>query len=121
MNKPGEVIFSKGQLIQIYRSDLYYTFKTEHKLLPKWSPPQQIVSRHLNSYTLETLSGDPIPGSFSTRRLRRFIPKEGTRLVEEQRALEERQTREEQERAEKEADEHLEEQALMNLDNESSG
>ena len=31
----GEVIFSKGQLVQIYRSDLDYTFKTECKLLPK--------------------------------------------------------------------------------------
>ena len=38
---PGEVIFSKGQLIQIYRSDLDYTYKTERKLLPKWSTPQQ--------------------------------------------------------------------------------
>ena len=37
---PGEVIFSKGQLVQIYRSDLDYTYKTEHKLLPKWSTPQ---------------------------------------------------------------------------------
>ena len=49
---PGEVIFSKGQLVQIYRSDLDYTFKTERKLLPKWSPPQRVVDRSLNSYTL---------------------------------------------------------------------
>lgn len=67
--KPGEVIFSKGQLVQIYRSDLDYTFKTERKLLPKWSTPQRVVKRHLNSYTLETLHGDPIPGFFSARRL----------------------------------------------------
>ena len=40
---PGEVTFSKGQLVQIYRSDLDYTFKTEHKLLPKWSTPQRIA------------------------------------------------------------------------------
>ena len=32
---PGEVTFSKGQLVQIYRSDLDYTFKMERKLLPK--------------------------------------------------------------------------------------
>ena len=56
--KPGEVVFSKGQLVQIYRSDLDYTFKTERKLLPKWSPPQRVTSRNLNSYTLEKLDGD---------------------------------------------------------------
>ncbi|KIJ95553.1 hypothetical protein K443DRAFT_108603, partial [Laccaria amethystina LaAM-08-1] len=38
-NKPGEVIFSKGQLVQVYCSDLDDTFKTECKILPKWSPP----------------------------------------------------------------------------------
>ncbi|KIJ66668.1 hypothetical protein HYDPIDRAFT_86081, partial [Hydnomerulius pinastri MD-312] len=37
--QPGEVIFTKGQLVQIYRSDLDYTFKTERKILPKWSEP----------------------------------------------------------------------------------
>jgi hypothetical protein len=43
----------------------------------------------LNSYTLETLSGEPLPGSFSARRLRRFIPREGTKLAEEQKLREE--------------------------------
>ena len=57
---PGEVVFSKGQLVQVYRSDLDYTFKTECKLLPKWSSPQRITSRSLNAYTLETLQGEPI-------------------------------------------------------------
>jgi transposase InsO family protein len=90
---PGEVIFHKGDLVQIYRSDLDYTFKTERKLLPKWSTPQRVVARHLNSYELETLNGDPLPGSFSTRRLRKFIPKEGTKLAEEQRVLEENRTK----------------------------
>ena len=37
--KPGQVIFNRGQRVQIYRSDLDYTFKTERKLLPKWSQP----------------------------------------------------------------------------------
>ncbi|KAH7917343.1 hypothetical protein BV22DRAFT_986307, partial [Leucogyrophana mollusca] len=41
--KPGEVIFTKGQLVQVYRNDLDYTFRTERKLLPKWSEPQRIV------------------------------------------------------------------------------
>ena len=98
-NNPGEVIFSKGHLVQIYRSDLDYTFKTERKLLPKWSPPQRVVSRHLNSYVLETLNGDPLSGSFSARRLRRFIPREGTKLAEEQKVLEGQYLREEREKA----------------------
>lgn len=82
--KPGEVIFSKGQLVQIYRSDLDYTFKTDRKLLPKWSTPQRVVSRNLNSYTLEKLDGTPIAGHFSARRLREFTPKEGTVLARQQ-------------------------------------
>ena len=88
-HSPGEVVFSKGQLVQVYRSDLDYTFKTERKLLPKWSRPQCVVSRNLNSYQLETLNGEPIQGAFSARRLRRFIPKEGTRLAKEQARIEE--------------------------------
>jgi hypothetical protein len=35
--KPGEVTFSIGDLVQINRNNLDYTFKTERKLLPKWS------------------------------------------------------------------------------------
>jgi hypothetical protein len=92
---PGEVVFSKGQLVQIYRSDLDYTFKTERKLLPKWSTPHRIASRQLNSYVIESLSGNQIPGSFSARRLRRFIPREGTKLAEEQKVVEERNIKEE--------------------------
>jgi hypothetical protein len=103
--KPGEVVFSKGQLVQIYRSDLDYTFKTERKLLPKWSKPQRITSRLMNSYKLENLAGDPIAGSFSARRLRSFIPAEGTKLAEEQRQVMERVAQEEQERITKEAKE----------------
>ena len=94
---PGEVTFSPGHLVQIYRSDLDFTFKTERKLLPKWSIPHRVVARHLNSYTLETLSGDQLAGSFSTRRLRRFLPKEGTKLAEEQRKIENQNIEEDQE------------------------
>ena len=102
---PGEVIFSKGQLVQIYRSDLDYTFKTERKLLPKWSTPHRVTSRNLNSYTLETLKGNPITGTFSAPRLRRFLPRDGTQLAEEQRLVEERCAREEEEERKKEAEE----------------
>ncbi|KAA1477542.1 hypothetical protein DENSPDRAFT_759666, partial [Dentipellis sp. KUC8613] len=41
----GERIFTKGQLVQVYRSDLDYTFSTERKLLPKWSTPYRIANR----------------------------------------------------------------------------
>jgi hypothetical protein len=82
--KPGEVTFPKNTLVQIYRSDLDFTFKTDRKLLPKWSSPQRVVSRNLNSYTLEKLDGTPITGLFSARRLREFIPREGTKLAQEQ-------------------------------------
>lgn len=88
--KPGEVIFSKGQLIQIYQSDLDYTLKPDRKLLPKRSPPQRITKRALNSYTLEQLDRTPIPGTFSTRRLRGFTLKEGTKLAEDQASMERR-------------------------------
>ena len=93
--RPGEVIFSKNQLVQIYRSDLDYTFKTERKLLPKWSMPHRVVSRDLNSYVLKTLNGNQLPGSFSARRLWEFIPKEGTKLAETQMAIEEQRADEE--------------------------
>lgn len=85
---PGKVIFSIGQLVQIYRSDLDYTFKTEHKLLPKWSKPFCITGRILNSYTLESLNSEPTPGTFSARRLQDFTPEKGSKLVEDQRAIE---------------------------------
>ncbi|KAI0324253.1 hypothetical protein GY45DRAFT_1207875, partial [Cubamyces sp. BRFM 1775] len=44
-SRAGEVLFSEGDLVQVYRSDLDYTFKTERKLLPKWSAPYRVVSR----------------------------------------------------------------------------
>jgi hypothetical protein len=37
-----EVIFKKGQLVQVYQSHLDQTLKTECKLLPKWSHPHCI-------------------------------------------------------------------------------
>jgi hypothetical protein len=85
---PREVIFKAGWLVQVYRSDLDYTFKSERKMEPKWSAPRRIVSRTRNSYTIETLEGWPISGRFSARRLRRFIPRTGTVLGETQLAVE---------------------------------
>jgi hypothetical protein len=42
--KLGEVIFAKGQLVQVYHSDLDYTFKTERKLALKWLPPYRVTN-----------------------------------------------------------------------------
>jgi hypothetical protein len=96
--RAGEVVFKTGQLVQVYRSDLDYTFKTERKLLPKWSPPRRIATRNVNSYTIETLEGTPVAGNFSARRLRRFWPREGTELALKQAEVEEREALLEEER-----------------------
>ena len=85
---PREVIFTPGQLVQVYRNDLTYTFKTERKLLPRWSLPRRVVSRNRNSYHLETLEGIPMSSTFSSRRLRRFLPRSGTQLAQQQEELE---------------------------------
>jgi len=82
---PREVIFTPGQLVQVYRNDLTYTFKTERKLLPRWSPPRRVVSRNRNSYHLETLEGIPMSSTFSSRR---FLPRSGTQLAQQQEELE---------------------------------
>jgi hypothetical protein len=85
---PREVIFKAGQLVQVYRSDLDFTFKAERKMEPKWSAPRRVTSRDRNSYKLETLEELPIGNRFSSRRLRRFIARNGTVLHEAQTAIE---------------------------------
>jgi hypothetical protein len=85
---PREVTFRAGDLVQVYRSDLDFTLKTERKLLPKFSAPRRVINRNKNSYQLETLEGFPIAGKFSSRRLRLFVPRKGTELEELQAAIE---------------------------------
>jgi transposase InsO family protein len=65
LKKSGEVVFCTGQLVQVYRSDLDYTFKKERKLIPKWSQPYRVRTRIRNAYTLERLDGEEIEGEFS--------------------------------------------------------
>jgi transposase InsO family protein len=115
---PGEVTFSIGQLVQIYRSDLDDTFKTERKLLPKWSPPHRVASKILNSYTLETLTGSPINGRFSARRLRGFSPREGTELAEVQKEVETKCREQEKEREKEDAKKIEEERRLDRVEKE---
>jgi hypothetical protein len=85
---PHEVVFRAGDLVQVYRSDLDFTFATERKILPKFSAPRRVINRNKNSYQLETLEGFPIAGKFSSRRLRLFVPRKGTELEGLQAAIE---------------------------------
>ncbi|KAG6839111.1 hypothetical protein C0991_005716 [Blastosporella zonata] len=87
----NKVVFKAGNLVQVYRSDLDYTFKTEKKLLPKWLIPRRVVARNVNSYTLATLDNTILAGSYSARQLRRFWPRGGTKLAVEQAEVEERE------------------------------
>ena len=45
----------------------------------------------LNSYMLESLDGELLKGDYNTRRLREFIPREGTELAIEQKDFKARQ------------------------------
>ncbi|KAF8824330.1 hypothetical protein HHX47_DHR8000253 [Lentinula edodes] len=83
LKKEGkEVVYRKGDLVQVYRSDLDYTFKAIKKIIPKWSRPYRVVDRIVNSYTLETADGQLIDGKqFNARRLREFKPQLGTKLA----------------------------------------
>lgn len=92
---PGEVVFKPGQLVQVYRNDLDYTFSAERKIVPKWSVPRRIRGRLLNSYKLESLEGTLLQGEFSARRLRAFTPRAGTKLAKDQLAHEEQLTKRE--------------------------
>ena len=96
------VIFHVGQLVQVFRSDLAYSIGSERKLTPMWSTPRRVTERIANSYQLETLDGARLEGAFSARRLRGFIPREGTDLAEAQKEYMKRVEQKEKERAEKE-------------------
>ncbi|KAK1222234.1 hypothetical protein PQX77_014928 [Marasmius sp. AFHP31] len=54
---PKEVVFKKGDFVQVYQRAWDTTFKTERKLVPKWSMLKRVVKRNVNSYVLETLDG----------------------------------------------------------------
>jgi len=80
-SRTGEVIFEPGHLVQVYNSPAQATLATVRKLQPQWSAPRCVASRVGNSYTLTTLEGFPLSGLFHARRLRRFIPRDGTTLA----------------------------------------
>jgi hypothetical protein len=64
-------------------------FKTERKLVPKWSQPYRVRKRIQNAYLLEQLDGTPIEGGFSVRRLCVFMPRRGSQLEKDQEGWEE--------------------------------
>jgi transposase InsO family protein len=86
----GEPVeFKKGELVQVYRNDLIHTVSNDRKLTPMWSEPRRVKDRKLNSYTIEDLNGEELPGSYHARRLRRFTPRAGTELAVVERMREE--------------------------------
>ena len=70
--KARPVTFKTGDQVQVYDSKLDMTFNTRAKLLPRWSPPRRVIQKHLNSYTLSTLGGKELLGTFHARRLRHY-------------------------------------------------
>ena len=96
-SKTGEVVFTKGQLVQVFDSGLAKTLRTERKLQAMWLGPHQVSKQILNSYKLETLEGAPLEGEFNARRLRVFELREGTELAAQQEAFMERLREEGQE------------------------
>jgi hypothetical protein len=61
-----------------------HTFAAIKKLIPMWSVPRRVVTRKLNSYTLETLDGVPLSGEYSLRQLHAFHPRDRTELAKEE-------------------------------------
>jgi hypothetical protein len=86
-SREGEVIFEAGQLVQVYHNDLAKSIGSERKLSPMWSEPHRIRERLLNSYKVETLEGHLLEGEYHARRLREFVPREGTELATRQKEI----------------------------------
>jgi hypothetical protein len=85
MKRGGEVVYGKGDLVQVYSSEWTYTFSCLKKLIYRWSAPLRVTERIFHSYRFETLDGVAIDGEYNTRRLRPFVPKRGGELEREQR------------------------------------
>jgi hypothetical protein len=79
-SKIKAIEFKIGDLVQFYNSKPDDSYKAINKLLPRWSLPHIIIDKSLNSYSLSTIHGTAIPGSFHSRRLRHYFPLRGTDL-----------------------------------------
>ena len=69
---PKEIIFKRGELVQVHHTELNFTHSTTQKLAPQWSPPFRITSCIQNAYKLETLNGSTAKGEYSARCLQHF-------------------------------------------------
>ena len=78
---PRQVVFKKGDLVQVHQSQWHNTFAVMRKMVPMWSVPNRVASHLHDSYTLETIRGLPIAGVFNVRCLRAFEPRLGTKIV----------------------------------------
>jgi len=81
---PRNVVFEPKDLVQVHATQWVRTFASIKKLILMWSVPYRVTARQLNSYTLETLAGLPLTGVYNSRRLRAFVPHEGTKLAAEE-------------------------------------
>ena len=66
---PRIIVFQPGDLVQVHASEWVHTLASIKKLIPMWSIPHHVMTRQLNSYTLETLGGLPLVGVFNSTRL----------------------------------------------------
>ena len=80
-NRTPATTFEVGDLVQYVNMQPDHNHKSINKLLPRWSLPHIITGKSLNSYSLSTLSGTAIPSIFHSRRLRIYIPLQGTNLA----------------------------------------
>jgi hypothetical protein len=80
-NRTAATDFRVGDVVQWHNGKLDGNFRSENKLLPRWSMPHIISGKSLNSYTLSTLHGTEIPGFFHSRRLQRYIPLRNSNLA----------------------------------------
>ncbi|KAF7330052.1 Retrotransposon-like family member [Mycena kentingensis (nom. inval.)] len=83
-SRQGEVVFTKGELVQVFDTARMKTLSTNKKIEGPWGDPHRVRRRLLNSYELETLDGVALTGLYNARRLRRFEARKGTRLEDEQ-------------------------------------
>ena len=77
----GEVIFTKGQLVQVFDSGMAKMLCTERKIQPMWKGPHRVRERILNLSKLETTDGVLLDSEFNMRHLRPFKPREGMELA----------------------------------------
>ncbi|KAJ7142841.1 hypothetical protein C8R44DRAFT_603574 [Mycena epipterygia] len=86
-SKAGEVVFAKGDIVQVLDPKYKKTFLSTKKILPEWSGALRVKERILNSYIIETIYGQELEGKYSARRLRPMTPPKGSSLEAYEAAL----------------------------------